>query len=83
MNEEWFLEITNGIPIKATCWQIATIGSLLNRSVGYNEQEEIRNKLYDISELEAEELIIYLKENETKTDPVDQFDYKWKNGFFN
>ena len=46
------------------------------------EQERIHSELNSYSELEAEEIIKYLKENEIKRDPKHQYEQMRKNGMF-
>ena len=72
MNDDWFDEVVDGKPKLAEYWQIDFIDDLLRRTpLCISEQQEISSRIYDkdFSEIEAEELIIYLKENEIKRDP--------------
>jgi len=85
VNEDWFDEIVNGKPKDAEYWQIDYIDRLLPRtSLSVSNQEEIFYKIFEkgFTELEAEKLIIYLKENEVYSDPRDQYKQFAKNGMF-
>ena len=85
MNTNWFDEVVDGKPKQAEYWQIDYIDSLLPRTaLPLNEQHEIANRIYDkdFSEIEADEIIILLKENEVKSDPKDQYQQFVKNGMF-
>ena len=86
MANDWFDEVVDGEPLNAEYWQIDYIDNLLPRtSVTLPYQEEILYKIYqkDFSQLEAEEIIIYLKENEVYSDPRDQYKKMYKSGMFN
>ena len=85
MNDDWFDEVVDGKPKLAEYWQIDFIDDLLPRTpLCISEQQKISSRIYDkdFSEIEAEELIIYLKENEIKRDPKDQYKQFVKNGMF-
>jgi|TARA_R100001463_G_scaffold9308_6_gene27867 hypothetical protein len=85
MNDDWFDEVVDGKPKLAEYWQIDFIDDLLRRTpLSMSQQQEISSRIYDkdFSEIEAEELIIYLKENEIKRDPKDQYKQFVKNGMF-
>ncbi len=74
-----------GKPVDAEYWQIDFIDNLLPRTgLEINEQAIISNKIFEkgFSKQEAEELIIYLKQSEIKTDPKDQYQEFVKNGMF-
>ena len=80
---EWFDKVVNGEPAEAEFWQIGYIDNLLPyTTLSEQEKTEIFNKLSTLTEIEAEELIPYLKENEIKTDPKDQYEQMRKNGVF-
>ena len=86
MANDWFDEVVDGEPLNAEYWQIDYIDNLLPRtSLTLPYQEEILYKIYqkDFSQLEAEEIIIYLKENEVYSDPRDQYKKMYKSGMFN
>ena len=81
--DEWFDEVVDGEPTEAEFWQIGYIDNLLpHTTLSEQEKTEIFNKLSTLTEIEAEELIPYLKENEIKTDPKDQYEQMRKNGAF-
>jgi hypothetical protein len=85
MNDDWFDDVVDGKPIDAEYWQIDFIDSLLPRTaLEINEQVVVSNKIFEkgFSKQEAEELIIYLKQSEVKTDPRDQYQEFVKNGMF-
>tara|TARA_B110000263_G_C15134106_1_gene430269 strand:+ start:62 stop:346 length:285 start_codon:yes stop_codon:yes gene_type:complete len=85
MNEDWFDEVVDGKPEEAEYWQIDYIDSILPRtSLTINDQEKISFKIFnkEFTKLEAEELITYLKDNEIKTDPRDQYQQFKRNGMF-
>lgn len=86
MNDDWIDEVVDGKPKQAEYWQIDYIDNLLPRtSLTLPYQEEILYKIYqkDFSQLEADEIIIYLKENEVYSDPRDQYKQMHKSGMFN
>tara|TARA_R100001463_G_scaffold56773_2_gene108914 strand:- start:4761 stop:5024 length:264 start_codon:yes stop_codon:yes gene_type:complete len=86
MNDNWFDEVVDGKPKQAEYWQIDYIDNLLPRTpLPMEEQQEIIDRIYnkEFSEIEAEEIIIYLKQNEIKSDPKDQYQQFVKNGMFN
>tara|TARA_R110002074_G_scaffold296231_1_gene467779 strand:- start:3151 stop:3423 length:273 start_codon:yes stop_codon:yes gene_type:complete len=86
VNDDWIDEVVDGKPKQAEYWQIDYIDNLLPRtSLTLPYQEEILYKIYqkDFSQLEAEEIIIYLKENEVYSDPRDQYKKMYKSGMFN
>ena len=81
--DEWFDEVVDGEPTEAEFWQIGYIDNLLpHTTLSEQEKTEIFNNLSTLTEIEAEELIPYLKENEIKTDPKDQYEQMRKNGMF-
>jgi|TARA_R110002020_G_scaffold147983_1_gene323680 hypothetical protein len=81
--DEWFKDIVNGEPKEAEMWQLSYIESVLyHTSISTQEQERIHSELNSYSELEAEEIIKYLKENEIKRDPKHQYEQMRKNGMF-
>jgi hypothetical protein len=86
VNDDWIDEVVDGKPKQAEYWQIDYIDNLLPRtSLTLPYQEEILYKIYqkDFSQLEADEIIIYLKENEVYSDPRDQYKQMHKSGMFN
>ena len=86
MLDNWFDEVVDGEPSEAEYWQIDYIDNLLPRtSLTNQDKEEIFNRIYekDFSKIEAEEIIILLKENEVYSDPRDQYKQMHKSGVFN
>ena len=86
MNDDWIDEVVDGKPLKAEYWQIDYIDNLLPRtSLTLPYQEEILYKIYqkDFSQLEADEIILELKQNEIYNDPRDQYKKMCKSGMFN
>jgi len=81
--DEWFEEVINGEPTEAELWQVGYIENLLPyTALDSREKEKIFNNLSTLTKIEAEELIPYLKENEIKTDPKDQYEQMRRNGMF-
>ena len=80
---EWLNDVVNGKPKEAEDWQLNYIESIVQyTSIPEDEKTEILNNLNSYSEIEAEETLKYLKENEIKTDPKDQYEQMRKNGMF-
>ena len=81
--DEWLDEIIDGKPTEITYMQLATIDNLLpHTSLTTSMQEEIRCRLQDLTELEAEEIIKQLRQNEITTDPKRQYEKMRKAGVF-
>tara|TARA_R100000278_G_scaffold58796_1_gene48282 strand:- start:305 stop:556 length:252 start_codon:yes stop_codon:yes gene_type:complete len=75
MNEDWFDELTNGKPLLCTVMQMSMIESLLRISpISQTQKELIYRNLEDMSELEAEELIIELRKDCIETDVRKQWE---------
>lgn len=73
MTEDWS-EILNGQPSPISLMQVATIESLLHfTSISREEQEDILDSLDALTEMDAEKIIIRIKENKIPIDPKDQF----------
>lgn len=86
MANDWFDEVVDGEPLIAEYWQVDYIDNLLPRtSITLEDQELISNRIFQKSftQLEAEQIIIYLKENEVYSDPRDQYKKMCKSGMFN
>lgn len=82
--DEWLEETLNGKPLEAEWWKLNYIESLLPyTSITPKEQSEIYNNLNKISDIEADEIIRYLKENEIFIDPREQYKKMVKDGMFN
>jgi len=76
-------EVLDGKPLEAELWKIGYIENLLPYTgLNAKEKEKIFNNLSTLTDIEADELILYLKENEIKTDPKDQYEQMRKNGMF-
>tara|TARA_B100001250_G_C19208523_1_gene532598 strand:+ start:40 stop:294 length:255 start_codon:yes stop_codon:yes gene_type:complete len=83
VNDDWLDDLVDGQPSEITLFQMATIETRLHRSaIPLQEQHEILNKLPTYTELEAEEVIIYILENQVYSDPKDQYKQMFKNGMF-
>lgn len=80
---DWIDEVLDGKPLEAEMWKVGYIESLLPyTSISPREQQEIFNNLSTLTDIEADELIPYLKENEIKRDPKDQYEQMRKAGVF-
>jgi len=80
---DWMDEILDGKPLEAEMWKIGYIESLLPyTALESKEKEEIFNNLSTLTDIEADELIPYLKENEIKKDPKDQYEQMRRSGMF-
>ena len=77
-------EVLDGKPLEAEWWKVGYIENLLPyTSIPQREKDEIYNKLTRLTDIEADELISYLKENEIHLDPKHQYEAMRKNGMFN
>jgi len=84
MSEDWLDNILDGEPTPITYRQLVIIESMIDRTaLGSTEKNEILTNLNNYTELEAEEIIKEILENETKTDPKDQWKEMFKSGMFN
>ena len=80
---DWMDEVLDGKPLEAEMWKVGYIENLLPyTSISSREQEKIFNNLSTLTDIEADELIPYLKENEIKRDPKDQYEQMRRNGMF-
>tara|TARA_R110002074_G_scaffold361868_3_gene534915 strand:+ start:345 stop:596 length:252 start_codon:yes stop_codon:yes gene_type:complete len=77
-HDNWIDYILDGEAEKSNIYQIGIIEGLQITS-GYVWTGNPETLTY----LEAEELIIKLKENEIKTDPKDQYQEMFRSGMFN
>ena len=83
MNDDWFDNLLDGQPSEITLFQMATIETRLHRSaIPIQEQQEILNNLQNYTEIEAEDVIVYILENQVYNDPKDQYKQMFKNGMF-
>ncbi len=77
-------EVLDGKPLEAEWWKVGYIENLLPyTSITQAEKDEIYNRLTKLTDIEADELIPYLKENEIHLDPKHQYEAMRKNGMFN
>mgnify|MGYP003646448815 CR=1 FL=1 len=83
MSDDWIDEVLNGEPNSADLWQLAYIEKMLPyTSLETTYIEEILNKLNELSEEDADKIILKIKQNEIKTDPKDQYEQMRKRGVF-
>ena len=76
-------EVLDGKPLEAEMWKIGYIENLLHRTaLSSDEQQRIYNSLYDLTDIDADEILKKIKEYEIKTDPKDQYEEMRKNGMF-
>ena len=81
---DWMDEVLDEKPLEAEMWKIGYIENLVHRtSISTSEQNEILNSLIDMTDLEADKIIKYIKENEVHSDPKHQYEAMRKNGMFN
>ena len=75
--------LLDGQPSEITLFQMATIETRLHRSaIPIQEQQEILNNLQNYTEIEAEDVIVYILENQVYNDPKDQYKQMFRNGMF-
>lgn len=80
---DWMDEVLDGKAEEAEMWQLGHIENLLHRTgIPSREQENIMNSLNRLTKIEAEEIIIKIKENEIETDPRKQYEQMRRNGMF-
>lgn len=80
---DWMDEVLDGKPLEAEMWKIGYIENLLHRTaLSSDEQQRIYNSLYDLTDIDADEILKKIKEYEIKTDPKDQYEEMRKNGMF-
>ena len=83
MNDDWFDNLLDGQPSEITLFQMATIETRLHRSaIPLEEQQKILNNLQNYTEIEAEDVIVYILENQVYNDPKDQYKQMFRNGMF-
>ncbi len=83
MNDDWFDNLLDGQPSEITLFQMATIETRLHRSaLPLDEQQDILNNLQNYTEIEAEDVIVYILENQVHSDPKDQYKQMFRNGMF-
>ena len=80
---DWMDEVLDGKALEAEMWKIGYIENLLHRTaLSSDEQQRIYNSLYDLTDIDADEILKKIKEYEIKTDPKDQYEEMRKNGMF-
>ena len=80
---DWMDEVLDGKPLEAEMWKIGYIENLLHRTaISSTEQERILNSLNELTDIDADEIIIKIKEYEIKTDPREQYKQMHRNGMF-
>jgi len=81
--EDWMDEVLDGKPEEAEIWKIGYIESLLHyTAIPSWEQDEIMNSLDILTDIDADKIIKYIKENEIFKDPKHQYEAMRKNGMF-
>ena len=81
---DWMDEVLDGQPLEAEMWKIGYIENLLHyTAIPSSEQTEILNSLDILSDIDADKIIKYIKENEVHSDPKHQYEAMRKNGMFN
>ena len=72
---DWMDEVLDGKPLEAEMWKIGYIENLIHRtSISTSKQDEILNSLIDLTDIDADEIIRYIKENEVHSDPKHQYE---------
>ena len=80
---DWIDEVLDGKPLEAEMWKVGYIENLLPyTSISSREQEQIFSNLSTLTDIEADELIPYLKENEIKRDPKELDEIIYRNRLF-
>jgi len=80
---DWMDEVLDGKPLEAEMWKIGYIENLLHRTaISSTEQERILSSLNELTDIDADEIIIKIKEYEIKTDPREQYKQMQRNGMF-
>jgi len=81
---DWMDEVLNGKPLEAELWKIGYIENLLPYTyIEQSEKEKIYKSLDSLTDVEADDIIPYLKENQQLIDPKDQYNKMVKDGVFN
>jgi hypothetical protein len=81
---DWMDEVLDGKPEEAEIWKVNYIESLLHyTAIPNSEQYEIMNSLDILTDIDADKIIKYIKENEIFKDPKHQYEAMRKNGMFN
>tara|TARA_R110002020_G_scaffold225959_3_gene436288 strand:- start:1495 stop:1752 length:258 start_codon:yes stop_codon:yes gene_type:complete len=81
---DWIDEVLDGKPLEAEIWKIDYIENLLHHtSISTSEQEKIMSCLNYLTDIDADEILIKIKENKIHSDPKTQYQEMSKNGMFN
>jgi len=81
---DWMDEVLDGKPLEAELWKLGYIENLLPYTcISDSEKEDIYSRLSLLTDVEADELIPYLKDNQDFIDPKDQYNKMVKDGMFN
>lgn len=81
---DWMDEVLDGKPLEAEWWKIGYIENLLPYTcIEQSEKDEIYQSLNGLTDVEADKIIPYLKENQQLIDPKDQYNKMVKDGMFN
>tara|TARA_R100000664_G_scaffold923_1_gene2604 strand:- start:2451 stop:2720 length:270 start_codon:yes stop_codon:yes gene_type:complete len=83
IDEDWFDELLDGEPsgITDTQWLIIE-GNIDSTSLSDSIKSSILNRLNDLTELEAEEIITLINENKYEKDPKKQWQEMFRRGVF-
>jgi len=83
VNEDWFDELLDGEPsgITDTQWLIIE-GNIDATSLPNSIKSDILNRLNDLTQLEAEEIITLINENKYEKDPKKQWQKMFRRGVF-
>lgn len=81
---DWMDEVLDGKPLEAEWWKIGYIENLLPYTcIEQSEKDKIYQSLNGLTDVEADKIIPYLKENQQLIDPKDQYNKMVKDGMFN
>ena len=82
-DDSWIDEILDGKPTPITYRQLVTIESNINQTSFTTQMiSDIMNKIHDLTELEAEEIITKIYENRYEKDTQRQWKRMCKDGVF-
>lgn len=81
---DWMDEVLDGKPLEAEWWKIGYIENLLPYTcIEQSEKDKIYQSLDGLTDVDADKIIPYLKENQQLIDPKDQYNKMVKDGMFN
>tara|TARA_R100001443_G_scaffold23563_2_gene35737 strand:+ start:27392 stop:27643 length:252 start_codon:yes stop_codon:yes gene_type:complete len=81
---DWMDEVLDGKPLEAEWWKIGYIENLLPYTcIEQSEKDKIYKSLDSLTDVDADKIIPYLKENQQLIDPKDQYNKMVKDGMFN